>query len=381
MKPKIILCLALVLSNVATITFAQSRTDSNLTPQEIVQKTMDAYAALSSYSDTGTTVESETGKKNKTTTFNIRLQRPNLFWVTWKHTDGDYTTNGIWWSDNDTNFAVDSSYLLIQAAGQETNDDPAIVWMPFALGITETDAGQVAIIPTIFLKLDPMQTLAGYTNATLRDGKIGNVDCYVLSTIINPIPKFHIARTTTQLWIGKQDYLLRQIKSTDEVTLTPTSKARGVGVKSYERVVTQTHENISMNQKFSIADFELKRKVSPPVFSPPVFMANTNPPVSPWPNLHPTNFTVTVLSAEFGMGKNVVDVTARVAELVRGQPKAFVVNAQTLGQDPLPGKKKRLVIHYVCDGFTNVFTIPAGYSISEYGLVDDSDNKHPRPDR
>lgn len=81
------------------------------------------------------------------------------------------------------------------------------------------------------------------------------------------------------------------------------------------------------------------------------------------------------------MGKNVVDVTARVIELMHGQPKAFVVNAQNLGQDPLPGKKKRLVIHYVCDGFTNVFTIPAGYSTSEYGLVDDSDNKHPRPDR
>lgn len=388
MKPKIIFCCTLIFSIcVATIAFSQNRTDSNLTPQQIFQKTLDAYAALSSYSDTGTTIKTETGGQTTTTTFSFCLQRPNLFRIVWTQTSENFTNKGRWWSDGNTNFGENDTYLLGGAAGQETNDEPAEIWLSFAISDERTESWSASLIPEIFfteifrsLGTDNIlnQLVSQKTNTTLNAGKIGNVDCHVISITFNAVnlPNFHTGRTITRLWIGKQDYLLRQIQSTQEAPQIQNSNAPIANMKSRETVFTQTHENISVNQKFSVSDFEQKRKASPPVF-----ITFTNPPVLPWPNLRSTNPPVTIQSAEFGMGKNVADVTARVIELMRDPPKAFVVNAQNLGQDPLPGKKKRLVIHYVCDGFTNVFTIPAGYSMSEYGLVDDSDNKHPRPDR
>ena len=49
---------------------------------EIVQKSREAYAALSSYSDSGT-VSSEMDSRKTTLTFNIRLQRPILYRIDW----------------------------------------------------------------------------------------------------------------------------------------------------------------------------------------------------------------------------------------------------------------------------------------------------------
>jgi hypothetical protein len=312
------------------------------------------------------------------------LQRPNLFRIVWTQTSGNFTNKGRWWSDGNTNFGENNTYLLGGAAGQETNDEPAEMWLSFAISDERTESWSASLIPEIFfteifrsLGTDNIlnQLVSQQTNTTLNAGKIGNIDCHVVSITFNAVnhPNFHTGRTITRLWIGKQDYLLRQIQSTYEAPQLQTSNAPLASAKSREMVFTQTHENISVNQKFSVADFEQKRKVSPPLF-----ITFTNSQTWPPVKTSTTNSTVTVQSAEFGMGKNVADVTARVAELMRDQPKGFVVNAQNLGQDPLPGKKKRLVIHYVCDGFTNVFTIPAGYSISQYGLVDHADSNHPK---
>lgn len=102
------------------------------------------------------------------------------------------------------------------------------------------------------------------------------------------------------------------------------------------------------------------RKPTP--ISPPS-ETNTNSPVSP---------AITVRSAEFGAGKNVSDVTARVAELLRTQPDGFMVNADTLGADPLPGKKKRLVVKYDYKGASHVLTIPGGKHLDQQTLVNNA---------
>lgn len=377
--------------SIATVAFSQTNDGSNLTPQEIVKKTLDAYAALSSYSDTGTTVKSEAGGQATTTTFSLRLQRPNLFRVLWTQTSGNLTNTGRWWSDGNTNFGENSSYLLGGAVGQETNDEPTIMWLPFALSDERTESWLASLIPEIFfaeifrsIEQDNILTqITSYpTNTTLSDGKIGNIDCHVVSITFNAVnfPNFHTGRTIARLWIGKQDYLLRQIQSTHEAPQMQISNVPIARVKSREMVLTQTHENISLNQKFSVADFEQKRDVSKPSS---ITLHSTPRPIPnsqslPQANTSTANSTVTVLSAEFGMGKNVADVNARITELLHVWPKGFTVNAKNLGQDPLPGKKKNLVIHYECNGFTNVFTIPAGYFMSREDLVDNAGNNHPR---
>jgi hypothetical protein len=87
----------------------------------------------------------------------------------------------------------------------------------------------------------------------------------------------------------------------------------------------------------------------------------------------PTNSVVidsnlVLISAEFGMGKNVADVTARVAELLQGQPDGFTADAKTLGADPLPGKKKRLVVKYDYQGKQHVLTVQGGKMVDEKNL-------------
>ena len=90
--------------------------------------------------------------------------------------------------------------------------------------------------------------------------------------------------TTTRLWIGKQDLLIRQVETTsvggvthlkisDDNLKTSLQRANKPATpeaiaelrKKIEQdekaaqngkvVMTQTHENISINQKFSVADF------------------------------------------------------------------------------------------------------------------------------
>jgi len=78
---------------------------------------------------------------------------------------------------------------------------------------------------------------------------------------------------------------------------------------------------------------------------------------------------VTILSAEFGTGKQVVDVTVRVVELLYTKPDGFTVNPKSLGADPLPGKKKRLVVKYDYQGTNHVLVVQAGKYLGKEALV------------
>jgi hypothetical protein len=101
---------------------------------------------------------------------------------------------------------------------------------------------------------------------------------------------------------------------------------------------------------------------------------STKPKLKPAPSetsaaktLDLTNLTI--LSAEFGMGKQVTNVTARVIELLHTQPDGFTADAKSLGADPLPGKKKRLVVNYDYKGDAFTLTIPAAKQMSYQSLV------------
>jgi hypothetical protein len=87
-----------------------------------------------------------------------------------------------------------------------------------------------------------------------------------------------------------------------------------------------------------------------------------------------TNFVsvdldLVIESAGFGMDKKVADVAARVGELLRSRPEGFTVDAKTLGADPLPGKKKRLVVNYDYQGTNHVLMVQAGKHLGRDSLV------------
>ena len=83
----------LLAGGAVTVAVSQTGGSDKLTPQEIAKQSQDAYAALSSYSDNGTAM-TEGGGQTTTTTFNIRLQRPNLYRIDWTQTGGFYMSAG-----------------------------------------------------------------------------------------------------------------------------------------------------------------------------------------------------------------------------------------------------------------------------------------------
>jgi hypothetical protein len=88
---------------------------------------------------------------------------------------------------------------------------------------------------------------------------VGGVDCYVFTSEL----KKGVTRT---LWIGKQDFLIHQVRNVtsteamkavlaEAAKRNPGMPARLQQIESLVITSTETHENIVVNQKFSPADF------------------------------------------------------------------------------------------------------------------------------
>jgi RNA polymerase sigma factor (sigma-70 family) len=287
----------LLVAGATTIVISQIVNGDKLTPQEIAKQSQDAYAALSSYSDNGATVVEFAGK-NIRTTFNIRVARPNLYRLDWIMTAGQENAKGAAWSDGS------SDYFKTEATGKEKVKD-----MQTALGSTAALGNSAIAVPEIFFKLtlgDPMGFIVTGKAESKRekDGQIGDVDCYVISSVVDSAKLFangalpasmgKMGKTisTKLFWIGKRDHLIHQIQSSvnlasstlpdmtrlsdddikkllekenkpvtaesiaDTRTELETLSKKMQSVMKGKMIVTETHENISVNQKFSSADFD-----------------------------------------------------------------------------------------------------------------------------
>src|ERR1019366_1103626 len=163
--------------------------------------------------------------------------------------------------------------------------------------------------PEIFFKLtlgDPMGFIVTGKVETKRekDGQVGDVDCYIISSVVNTAKmraevtllggagKMGMANDTRLFWIGKRDHFIHQIQSSvDFASTTSASPARlsDADIKKLlekenkpvtaeaivatrtrlealakkmqsmmkgKVIVTETHERIVVNQKFSPTDFQ-----------------------------------------------------------------------------------------------------------------------------
>jgi RNA polymerase sigma factor (sigma-70 family) len=268
----------LLAGGTATVAISQTSADDKLTPQEIINKAQETYAALSSYSDTGKFVE-ERGKQIETITFTIQLQRPGFYRIEWsqskitgfvsKNTTMTHNSSkGVVWSAGNGNF------FAFDPLGQKNS----FTNLQMALNYTRGVSGEASsTIPGVFFNLNWPRGYEGnvlnQTNVTPQrqnDEKINGVDCYVVTS-------GHAGTKT--LWIGKRDFLIRQSRTVVEEFNAPRSdseikailesqnqpatpeaiaslKTAMKQVQTIKVVSTQTHENISVNQKFSTADFD-----------------------------------------------------------------------------------------------------------------------------
>lgn len=302
---------ALLAGSSATVAISQTGSSDGLAAPEIIVKTRDAYAALSSYSDSGNVV-SEIAGQTITLTFNTRLQRPNWYRIDWTQSTG---LKGVVWSDGSGDYlriepgspATPGALAALTAAGLKNDLNPQKMRnmntaLARAAGLSYSAA---SIIPGAFFGQNcgdvfVYPAISGrYPLQREKDGKVGNVDCYVVSTEmdLSKVPDAGKPGTVSaMLWIGKTDFLVHQSRTrytekVDENALSsdqaideaikkslamqnkpatpeaiaamrPQMRAVMKQVQSTLKagfkagvVMTQTHENISVNQKFSPSDF------------------------------------------------------------------------------------------------------------------------------
>ena len=283
----------LLAGGATTIFISHAGSAHNMAAQEIAKQAQDAYAALSSYSDSGTVI-GQVGGQTLTTTFNIRLQRPNLYRIEWSQAMTPSITNGgVVWS------AGDGDFTLMNRNGQPIIKQRKNKDMQTTLTSAAGVSGQAStMIPETFFKQNWGNVLNPASLALQKqaDEKVNGVDCYVVSSSTGPKTGqgvVAVQNTTTTFWIGKLDHFIHQTRTVMEGTsiklpqfsdaeltnilqqenkpVTPeaiaalrkqleatTKQAQAVlksGEQSGKMVYTQMHENIVVNQKFSPADF------------------------------------------------------------------------------------------------------------------------------
>lgn len=259
----------------------------HLTPLQIARESQNAYDALTSYSDNGTAVI-EGGGTTENITFNIRLQRPGFYRVDWTTTGGFYSSKGVIWNNGSGN------YFVMGAANQMDAAKPQkLSSMEMALASAGGVSGTAAdAIPGTFFNVNWGGQLEIFSSSRVQtrrfpDETVGGVACYVIEDTLHPVKLPHSSGTsgtvTTQLWIGKQDHLIRRIKTTTRgasvqmpikdqnlktilarqgkaatpeamAALRSEMEARNVPATG-DFVFTQSHENISVNRNFSTSDF------------------------------------------------------------------------------------------------------------------------------
>jgi hypothetical protein len=187
------------------------------------------------------------------TAFNIKLARPNLYRIEWKQNSDpafgqpQAQTQAVW-------SAGDGDYLDFMGTGAQKQGSQELA-LASATGIS---GGAAATVPGTFFKLNWGNQFGGSASSQTRqaDEKVGDVDCYVLTSELN-------GRSNT-LWIGKQDFLIHQVRvitsaEAMKAALADAAKHNPGMVPPPQQIdgmtSTETHTKIVVNQMLAPKDF------------------------------------------------------------------------------------------------------------------------------
>jgi hypothetical protein len=242
------LSMALILVS-GMMTHASDAVGNDLSPIQIFEKLQENYASLTSYSDEGKIITAMSGA-SRTNTFTSRLARPDFYRIEWQPDGASssyFTKNlgGQVWSAGAGN-------LLATETGLQ-NEGSQIVALDAASAFS---SGASVTIPMTFFKLQWQGELddMAFGEDRQADEKVGSVDCYVF--------KRELPGQTRTLWIGKQDFLLHQVRIFRSAEAMQAMMAKVMKGESPETTallqdvtVTETHAHIIVNQPLSRSDF------------------------------------------------------------------------------------------------------------------------------
>ena len=247
------MCLLAVSSS--QLSCAQEASQPQLTKEEIFQKSKAAYAALSSYSDEGESVATLNGL-TITHDFSIRLSRPNLYRIAWRDIYSEPAAMPL--SRLQAVWSSGSGDFLDMGFGKDPEKHKGLE--DALAGATGISGGAAGTVPAAFFNTEWANPFCCLAISLVRqsDEKIGDVDCYVFAGESS-------SGNTRTIWLGKQDFLIRQIRNVTtaaamkagmeraakmEPSAPDESKIELTGSTSIE-----THWDIVVNQKFVEADF------------------------------------------------------------------------------------------------------------------------------
>jgi len=261
-KSLLLIVIASLAGHLAPLAQAGDAT-TNLSAADILKQAAAKYAALTSYSDEGTTVATLGALTASSYTFTINLARTNLYQIVWRQADEFYIPKGVVWSAGDGDFLwMGKNFTPRKCKDRE-------MALASATGIS---GGAAADVPGTFFKMKWGNQLGTATPDTKRkpDEKLGDIDCYVLS--------HGTGGRTNILWIGKSDWLIHQIENDTSAALMKTMleeqakkmpqiramlEASGSEVFKESRSV-ETHQNIRINPPLTKADFDFKVPATKP---------------------------------------------------------------------------------------------------------------------
>jgi hypothetical protein len=211
------------------------------------------------------------------------LQRPNLYRIGWTQATDYFTNGGAAWSSGN------NSYVQIRPWRKPEVERDMKSALSTAAGVSGTAS---STLPPVFFNQN-WNNVLNSGNVTLEPAEVvDGVDCYVVSSSKGPASgQGNTGRkTTTTVWISKQDYLIRQVQTVidgmavkipqvsdavitkilqqENVVVTPEAMAaKRAELQNVNKQVEQnamksgfdfiqTHRNIVVNQKFSATDFE-----------------------------------------------------------------------------------------------------------------------------
>ncbi len=220
-----------------------------LSAGQIFETMRENYASMASYSDQGEIITTAAGTV-LATRFTTRLARPGLYRIQWDqisrtpYTTDDTGPMGAWSSGA-------GDYLLIGLAGvrRQYNLDSAL------LNVTGSSGGTVANVPSIFFDAKG----SGSPNKIiglefLPDEKIGKMMCYVIT---GQSPSGQIET----FWIGKQDFLIHQIRTEVSPDVLESALAGSTGrnwqpgPEFHGFSTIETYTNVALDKPFSRKDF------------------------------------------------------------------------------------------------------------------------------
>jgi hypothetical protein len=219
----------------------------SLSPFQIFEKTREKYASLTSYSDEGQAVAT-LNDATINTSFTIRMARTNFYWIGWQQTvesffSTNYAQGQAVWSSGAGNF-------LDTGLGPHNEESREV-----ALAKARENSGGAAVtIPRVFFNIPWGDQFgdAWFAHDRLTDENVG-VDCYVLSA--------EVQGQTRTFWIGKQDFLIRQVRAVTSADVLQEMMAKDFNwdcekLSGIQKLtLTEMHTNIIVDKPFLRSDF------------------------------------------------------------------------------------------------------------------------------